>query len=292
MTASDGLPFDIAVVGLGIVGAYQITREAEETIRRCRQTFVIDTAVGVVSYLRSLSPNVTSLASTYVTGRHRRLIYRDMASRVVAAALENRPVCFATYGHPRLYCHPAALIQRAATVLNLKTAVLPGISSIDVLFADLGVDPGFDGLQVYDSTDLVVRRRPLQTDVSCVLMQAPLAMQPYNKPGLSNLQDLQILQNYLLEFYPADHMVTLLTARTHPLLQSIRQRVAIGRLAVALQQAVSMATLFIPPVRRRDIADQQLADRLKAPPAVASPQSALPHRPGRPPIGPTPSSAG
>jgi hypothetical protein len=29
-----GLPFDIAIVGLGIVGIHQVTREVEETIRR------------------------------------------------------------------------------------------------------------------------------------------------------------------------------------------------------------------------------------------------------------------
>jgi uncharacterized protein YabN with tetrapyrrole methylase and pyrophosphatase domain len=293
MTAPNPLPYDIAVVGLGIVGTHQITREVEETIRRCTETFVIDTAVGVVGYLRGVSPKVTSLVSTYVPGKHRRLIYRDMAGRVIAAAKESPPVCFAAYGHPRFYCQPSALIQRAAMVLNLKTAVLPGISSIDVLFAEIGLDPGFDGLQMYDATDIVVRRRPLQTDVSCVLMQAPLALQPYNRPGMPNLNDLLALQNYLLEFYPADHLALLVTTRTHPLLQSTRAQVPVGRLAEALQRTASMATLLIPPVRHRDIADQSLADRLKPPATGAVGQPQLPRRPGRPPIGPAaPAAAG
>jgi len=59
----DSLPFDIAIVGLGIVGIHQITREVEETIRRCGHTFVVDSGFGVVPYLEGICPEVTSLFS-------------------------------------------------------------------------------------------------------------------------------------------------------------------------------------------------------------------------------------
>jgi uncharacterized protein YabN with tetrapyrrole methylase and pyrophosphatase domain len=236
MKSSNDFPYDIAIVGLGIVGTYQITREAEQTIRRCQQTFVIDTAVGMVRYLRTLCPKVTNLMSTSVLGMHRRLIYRRMASTVVAAAMEGSPVCFATYGHPKLYSYPTTLIQRAAKVLSLKTSVLAGVSSLDTLLVDLNLDPGFDGLQVYDATDLVVRRRPLQTDVSCVILQAPIVLQPYNQPGLPSMDNLRLLQNYLLEFYPADHNAVVVATKTHPLLETVKQKVPMGKLATALQQ--------------------------------------------------------
>jgi hypothetical protein len=39
--AEKSLPFDVAIVGLGIVGVHQITREVEETVRRCRCTFLV-----------------------------------------------------------------------------------------------------------------------------------------------------------------------------------------------------------------------------------------------------------
>ena len=43
-------PFDIGIVGTGIVGAHQMTREAEEVIRRSNHTFVIASGFGVVEY--------------------------------------------------------------------------------------------------------------------------------------------------------------------------------------------------------------------------------------------------
>jgi hypothetical protein len=49
-------PFDIGIVGTGIVGTHQLTREAEEVIRRCKRTFVIDSGYGIAEYLATLCP--------------------------------------------------------------------------------------------------------------------------------------------------------------------------------------------------------------------------------------------
>jgi uncharacterized protein YabN with tetrapyrrole methylase and pyrophosphatase domain len=215
-----------------------------------------------------------------------------MASRVVAAALDDPPVCFAAYGHPKVYCHPTTLIQRAARVLDLKVTVFPGLSSLDTLLVDLNVDPGFDGLQLYDATDLVVRRRPLQTDVSCIIMQAPIVLQPASSAGPPNAENLQLLQRYLLEFYPSEHQAVLVVTRTHPLLDTVKQSFPLGKLAAALRQSPNMGTLFIPPVRHREVAERELAERLRVPERSGAEGGAKPaptRRPGRPDIGPRPS---
>jgi uncharacterized protein YabN with tetrapyrrole methylase and pyrophosphatase domain len=285
--SSQRLPFDIGIVGLGVAGTHQMSREAEETIRRCKQTFVIDSGAGVVHFLRRLCPKVTNLLTASIPGAPRRAIYRKIASIVVGAAMEEPPVCFAASGHPKVYCQPTTLIQRAALVLNLKTSVLAGVSSLDSLFVELDVDPGDQGLQVYDATDLVIRRRPLQTDVPCVIMQAPVVLQSRNAPGVPNLENLRILQNYLLEFYPAHHQAVIVISRTHPLLLSIKVTVPLGRLAHSLRQAAKSATVYIPPVRHREIEDNDLAKRFQVEAGGGAGKSGdVPRRPGRPPIGP------
>jgi uncharacterized protein YabN with tetrapyrrole methylase and pyrophosphatase domain len=290
MSAETSLPADIAVVGLGINGVHQITREVEETIRRSNETFVTDMALGVVDYLETLCPKVTDLTSRYEVGSHRILIYRRMASEVVAAALENPPVCFATYGHPRMYCYPTTLIERAATVLDLKVEVRPGTSFLDTLLVEVGVDPGFDGLQLYEATDLVIRRRPLQTDVNCVIAQGPIVMDAYNRSGSPTAEDLGLLQDYLLEFYPPDHEAVIVVSKTHPLLDTIKQSVPIDKLTTALQHGATVGTLFIPPVRHREVAAEELAERMRLPTESESDEGGTPRRPGRPAIGPKPAS--
>ena len=48
-------PFDVAVVGLGIIGVHHLTREAE-AMRRCTEVFFIDSEYGEANYLRDLCP--------------------------------------------------------------------------------------------------------------------------------------------------------------------------------------------------------------------------------------------
>jgi uncharacterized protein YabN with tetrapyrrole methylase and pyrophosphatase domain len=286
MTEYAKLPCDIVVVGLGISGVQQLTREAEETIKRCTTTFVTETGTGVVEYLETLCPRVVDLNSSEDVGEHRIVIYRRIASEVVSAAVAEPPVCFATYGHPTMFCYPTTLIQRAALVLELEVMVLPGISFLDTLLVDLNFDPGFDGLQLYEATDLLIRRRPIQVDAACVITQAPTTLDAYNRPTSRNLESLTLLQNYLLEFYPADHAAVLVASKPHPLLEPLIQPVTLGTLAAALMPVTQLGTLFIPPVRQREIADESLAERM----SIQQANEQLPtSRPGRPQIGPQPS---
>jgi uncharacterized protein YabN with tetrapyrrole methylase and pyrophosphatase domain len=263
MSDAAQLPFDIAVVGLGITGVHHITREAEGILRRCRRTFAADSTPGVLAYLRTVSPDVADLSGRFRPGVHRARSYQAIASDVVAAAVEQAPVCYATYGHPKMYSYPTVLIQQAAAILDLRVRLLPGISFLDTLLADLGIDPGFDGLQLYEATDLLVRRRPLQPDVACVIAQAPTVANPVEGTSADAQANLVRLQDYLLGFYPAQHDVVIVTSRTHPLLAPLLQRTRVGQLAYALARTSQSGTLYIPPVARRPIADQGLADIMR-----------------------------
>jgi uncharacterized protein YabN with tetrapyrrole methylase and pyrophosphatase domain len=263
MSATSTLPFDVAIVGLGITGVHQLTREGEETIRRCAHTFVADSAPGVVDHVRTLCPRVTDLTDRFLPGVHRVEIYRGIASEIVVAALEAPPVCFATYGHPKMYSYPTVLVQRAAAILDVRVSVLPGISFLDALLVDLDLDPGFDGLQLYEATDLLVRRRPLQPDVACVIAQAPVVGEPGNREASYNAPNIVRLKDYLLTFYPPDHQVVALVSKPHPLLAPIRLTTRLSELATVLTSGPQSGTLYIPPVERRTIADTELADRMR-----------------------------
>lgn len=254
--------FDVAAVGLGIVASVQLTREAEEVLRRCTEVFVIDSGYGSEDRLRDLCDRVTSLLPHYEVGGDRLPTYRRMAAAVVAAALDHPPVGFASYGHPLVFCYPTTLVQRAADLLDLRLLVVPGISSLDTLFVDLGLDPSVDGLQMYDATDLVLRRRPLQTDVPCVLWQTTSFGDPTYSRSSVPAPQLVALQDYLLRSYPPDHVVSVVLSSTHPALRSIVEPYPLGRLAEGLARSSQSGTLFVPPLGRRLVADHALAERL------------------------------
>ena len=86
MREAQAFPYDIVIVGLGIVGVQQVTREVEETLRRCPRTFVADLTPGVLDYVRELSPEVVDLTSRFQPEAHRARNYQTIAGDVVAAA--------------------------------------------------------------------------------------------------------------------------------------------------------------------------------------------------------------
>jgi uncharacterized protein YabN with tetrapyrrole methylase and pyrophosphatase domain len=260
--AEESLPFDIAIVGLGIVGIHQVTREVEETIRRCRQTFVVDSGFGIIPYLESLCPVVTDLIPLYKTAKTRMETYQNMALEVTDAAIENPPICFATYGHPLIYCYPATLIRQAASLLNLQVEIFPGICSLATLLVDLGIDAATDGLQMYEATDLVVRRRFLQNDTPCIIWQVDVFADATYKAERKSAEVFLPLQNYLLEFYPPDHLVTLVLSKTFPLQRSVIRTYRVGSLALDLASGQQVGTLYIPPTQKRPIVNWELFSRL------------------------------
>jgi precorrin-3B methylase len=253
-------PFDVGIVGTGIVGAHQLTRESEEVIRRSHRTFVIDSGYGVAEYLETLCPEVTRLGSLYEPGRDRLLTYRRMAAEVLAAAAVAPPVCLAVYGHPWVYCYPTTLITTAATLLNLRVSVFPGVSAFDTLLVDLGIDIGPNGVQMYEATDLLLRRRPIQSDVMCVIWQPTVVGDPTYPRQPHTIEQFRPLQEYLERIYPVEHEVTLVTTRTHPLTRSTIRRFKLSDLAAELVQAPPVATLYIAPLLERAIEDTALLE--------------------------------
>ncbi|MBD0324551.1 MAG: hypothetical protein ICV72_14385, partial [Aldersonia sp.] len=230
-------PFDIGIVGTGIVGTHQLTREAEGVIRRCRRTFVIDSGYPIREYLATLCGDVTELGTLYEPGRDRLRTYQRMAAEVVSAAVAESPVCLATYGHPWVYCHPTTLITRAAPLLGLHVEVFPGISAFDTLLVDIGTDIAFDGIQMYEATDLLLRRRPIQSDVACVIWQPTVVGDATYRVEPYSVEQFTPLQEYLLRFYPAGHEVVIVTTKTFPLMRSVVQRLQLRDLATELERA-------------------------------------------------------
>ena len=239
-------PFDIGIVGTGIVGTHQLTRESEEVIRRSNHTFVIASGYGITEYVESLCERVTDLGHLYEPGMNRLPTYHRMAAAVVSAAVVEAPVCLATYGHPWVYCYPTTLITRAAPLLGLHVEVFAGVSALDTLLVDLGTDIAMNGLQMYEATDLLLRRRPLQTDVPCIVWQPTVAGDPTCPDGAYAAQQFEPLQDYLLRFYPPDHEVQLVTSKTHPLTRSEVRSLVVGDLAATLAGVPGVGTLHIP----------------------------------------------
>ncbi len=250
---------DIYIVGLGVLNVDQITRETERAIRRSNEVLYVDTGVATPAYLESLCPRVTSLfESSYEEAAHRVNAYHHMAARVLDAAMDHPPVTFAMHGHPTVGVYAPFLIRDMARVLDLEVQVLPGISAMDSLCAELMVDPCVAGLQMYEATDLLLRRRPLLPDVPALIWQIGCVETSLHTMRVSRPIRFERLRSHLLRFYPSEHEVIAAYATSHPLMPSTLYRFALRDICEHAHLLHPGFTLFVPSAGERPIEDREL----------------------------------
>jgi uncharacterized protein YabN with tetrapyrrole methylase and pyrophosphatase domain len=252
-------PYDIYVVGTGIIPAFHLTREAENAMRQSREILYVDRSFGIEEVLKQYGAKLTDLYSvTYTEGGDRFDAYREMASRVIQAAIHNPPVTLALYGHPLIYCFPPFLVDAGASMLDLKVKIIPGISSLDTLFIDLKIDPCTQGIQMYEATDLLLRRRPIQPDVPCVIWQiGSVETQLFTLKGNSPKR-FERIKKYLGKFYPDDTPMFAVYCTSMPLVPSNIIEFTLGTIddvALDLHQGV---TVYIPPLEFRAVKDEEI----------------------------------
>lgn len=257
---------DIYIVGLGIKNVDQVSKEGERAIRESNEVLYVDNGVATQAFLEERCPRVTSLFDTsYQESGCRLGSYDHMAARVIEAALAHPPVTFAMGGHPVVGAEAPYLIRSLAKMLDLTVEVQPGISSMDSMFAELMIDPCLNGLQMYEATDLLLRRHPLLPDVPAIIWQIGAVETRLHTTRRSMPNRFDRFLMHVLQFYPPTHEVTAYFASQHPLMHSQILRFPLGEIYSHAGDLHSGFSLYVPPCRPPRVADADLSARMDRP---------------------------
>lgn len=253
-------PADITVVGLGMTGVEHITREAEAAIRAAKEVLYVEARVGVHAFLSERCPRVTPLfGQTYAGWRPRLQTYDHLAARVLDAALDHGPIVLAVQGHPTVYSYVPVLLRDAAPALGLRVVIQPGISVEACIQARLGIDPADHGMQSFEATDLLLRRRLVQPDMATLIWQVGNLETRLHSARPSRPERLLRLVAYLGRTFPPDHPVAAVHVPTLPAVEATVLRTTLGELPTIAARLHAATTLYLPPAGRRHIADGVLA---------------------------------
>ncbi len=242
---------DVYIIGLGIKPIQHLTLEAASAMRACRTVFTVDHGFGVLDYIRKLGPRVVDLIPEYKEGRHRLDTYQHMAAKVIDQALRDPPVALAVYGHPQWLVFPSELVSDAARHLGLNVTAIAGISSIDTLVLELGIDPAAEGMQIFEATGMVVNKMPITPTVPCVILQADAFNNELFSTTRQKSERYTALIEYLATFYPMDHKLLSVYSATHALMNPITIAFPLRNLAEVFARETVSGTLFIPSLRDR-----------------------------------------
>jgi len=239
----------LTIVGTGIRPGLQTTPEAKISIVQATKVLFSVDGLLAEEWLKRLNPSAESLAPYYVAERPRVEIYAAIVERVLTDLRRFRDVCLVFYGHPGVLVGPSHEVTLRARSEGFEVRMLPGVSALDNLFSDLGVDPGVAGLQSYECTGFLRDRPRFDPAVPLVLWQIGVVGQrvwdPQSRPEAGVLRSLR---DHLQNFYPPEHAVVLYEAPVAPFAVA---KVISGDISDIPEMATSNAsTLYIPPLPR------------------------------------------
>jgi|SRR5271157_1215116 len=236
----------LIVVGTGIRTVGHLTIEAIAWMKRADKVLYVVGDPIAVAIITQLNPQgAESLSGLYAEGKPRIQTYDEMVERILCCVRSGMLTCLACYGHPGVFVHPSHVAIQRARSEGFSAKMLPGVSSEDCLFADLGVDPGTGGCQSFEATDFLLNGRRLDPTSSVILWQIGVVGDATFKRGMYNLSAFPLLIERLLHYYPPTHVVYLYEAAVFPGCEPIIWPVPLHALGHAPLSAGF--TLYIPP---------------------------------------------
>lgn len=163
----------LSVLGLGLRCPEQTTERCMQSLRQADRVFLISDNLEKQAWLRQLNPNFYNLMTHYALGKPRRETYQEMADQVLACLNEGGNAALVSYGHPLVFCDPSRLAIEQTAAAGHELEILPGVSSIDCLLADLRVDAHQFGLQIYEGHDLLLHAVAVDPRCSQIIFQVP-----------------------------------------------------------------------------------------------------------------------
>jgi hypothetical protein len=149
--------------------------------------------------------------------------------------------------------------MRQARSEGFQVAMLPGISTLDCLYADLGFDPRF-GCQTFEASDFLIYNREFDFTSPVILWQVDsIGNSTYREAVSGPNPGMIILAEVLIQVYGTSHQVILYHAPQLPLSDPMIQKLTLEQLP---EVSVTSATvLFIPP-KNNPVLDDNMLEKL------------------------------
>lgn len=236
----------LVVVGSGI----QMSRHvSERTLSEIRSAQVVLCLVDPLAraQILALRPDAIDLSPFYATGKDRRQTYREMEAAIMAPVRAGKRVCAVFYGHPGVFADVPHAVIRKARREGIAARMEPGISAEACLYADLGIDPGRNGVLSLEATHFLVYQHVIDTSTHLLLWQVALSGDLSCSRFHAEPEGLRQLVKKLARWYPFSHEVILYEAAVMPIQTHRAERLALRDLPGASYK--EFTTLVIPPLQ-------------------------------------------
>jgi tetrapyrrole methylase family protein / MazG family protein len=230
-----------------------VTREVESVLARCGHIYYLHGDPETVKLLNDLAASPTDLSTFYRVGTSRLETYYRIAARLIRHASREPSVGVALYGHPTIFSTLSSMIIAGTQQFGVDMATYPGVSSIDAILSEFGLDPGQIALQLHEATELLVFDRKLDPYSGLLIFQAGQLETRIHTANPSSTGRLHQLVDRLTEVYAASHEVTVTeVSGARP---GWTWHGALVDLASAAPSFGATFTIYVPPSSRPPVRD-------------------------------------
>jgi precorrin-6B methylase 1 len=234
----------LTVVGTGIDAVSQLTPGARGAIEGADEVLYLLADPVAALRVEALNPRASSLDHFYGPTKARRETYAEIVEAIVGAVMRGTRVCAVLYGHPGVFALPGHKAVARVRAAGLPARMLPAVSALDCLVADLGFDPARSGLQTYEATYFFVRRPPVDPHATLVLLQVGMLGEAGGAATEAVAARFRLLLDRLVDLYGPAREAILYEASPYP-----GAAAAVDRFALGDSQARApsvMSTLCVP----------------------------------------------
>jgi uncharacterized protein YabN with tetrapyrrole methylase and pyrophosphatase domain len=233
------------LIGSGISFPEHLTFQTLEILKRCKHIFTNLPPKELEKIPNALRDRVTGLWEMYKENRSRSDNYQDVIDRVFESISRESPIGWLTPGHPMIFDSVSQALLKLCAANNVTVSIVPAISSLDTIIAQLGVDPA-DGLFIYEATAAFEQNVYLNNQFATCLLQPSAFGSSLSHYTDAWTPDLRPLSEYLMNFYPPDHRCALVRSFSQAGSSSVCWRTLANLHQINFDQLAG-STLFIPP---------------------------------------------
>lgn len=242
----------LIVVGSGIKSIAHLTEETKKVIQKADKVLYLVNEDHLKAWIIRESKNAESLEPIYFSIPKRIDAYHQITSAILSNYHKYQNLCVVFYGHPVVFAESALSAVKKIRAENGNAIILPAISSMDCLFADLQIDPGDGGCFSIDATELLIYERCIDIYAHTILWQiSNLGMHDINKSN-----KLHVLCDYLRNYYLEEQPVCIYEAAIIPVQKPRIEWLKLPELNKAEIKPIS--TLYIPPITQRVVSNKYL----------------------------------
>ena len=220
----------ITIVGLGPGDGRYLTREAWDVLRGCNTVYVRTAEHPAVADL-PMGVSVKGFDALYEATTEFTAVYRKIIDTIVELG-QPGDVVYAVPGHPHVGEATVLGIEAAAKATHIPIRIVAGLSFIEPMLTDLGVD-GLDGLQIFDALTVAQYLHPP------INVDAPLLLgQVYSQFVASELKLA------LMALYAPSHVVQLLHGAGTD--EAVVERIPLYEIDRS-EHIRNLTSLYVPP---------------------------------------------